>query len=548
MDGPPILLSVHLPQDEPTERLFEKGPVVVGRSQRADLQIRDALLSREHARLIQDPSGWRVEDMDSHNGSYLNGKRVQEPATLRPGDVLTLGGSQIAVRRIGAASSHEEMRGALFQSAATFLDRDLRPSEAANGEDLRRHIDRLRVVLDVNQALSQPIALDRLLELILDRIFTHLEPDEAAIYLLRPGGPAACAASRSLHAGDGRPFFSTRLLHEVAEKGMAACVPDVVVDDRFAGAASILDAGVRTVLAAPLFDDQGSLGMVVIGSSADGRRFGEGDLELLVSLAAVATLRIRNVALNEEAVERRRLADQMALARRIQEGLLPDRLPELEGWGLYALNRPSNVVSGDFYTAQLRGDPPELVLMIADVAGKGVTASLLTASLEALCADPLEAGLGPHEVFARVSTQLLLRTPPERYATAFLGVIDPLGGRLRFANAGHLPALVVSGAGGHRWLKSHGLPLGLMPAAAYEPGEDSLAPGDLLVLFTDGFTEAFNEADEEFGQDRLVEVCQENVQHPLEEIASRIEESVTAFTAGAPPSDDRTLILLRRLG
>jgi sigma-B regulation protein RsbU (phosphoserine phosphatase) len=261
----------------------------------------------------------------------------------------------------------------------------------------------------------------------------------------------------------------------------------------------------------------------------------------------VAALRIRNVALSEEATERRRLADQMELARQIQQGLLPDCLPELEGWALHAVNRPSDVVSGDFYITLVRDEPFELILMIADVSGKGVAASLLTASIEALCAGPLEAGLPPPEVFARVSAQLLRRTPPEKYATALLTFLDPASGRLRFANAGHLPALVVDRAGGHRWLSARGLPLGLLPAAEYAQGEDLLAPDDLLVLFTDGFTEACDSAEEEFGQERLVEACVEFGACPLAEIAAHLEERLAAFTAGAPPSDDRTLMLLRRL-
>ena len=117
---------------------------------------------------------------------------------------------------------------------------------------------------------------------------------------------------------------------------------------------------------------------------------------------------------------------------------------------------------------------------------------------------------------------------------------------MRFANAGHLPALVVDRSGGHRWLSARGLPLGLMPDAEYEQGEDLLAPGDLLVLFTDGFTEACDATEEEFGQERLVEVCVELRARPLAEISAQLEEKLNTFTAGAPPSDDRTLMLLRR--
>ena len=345
------------------------------------------------------------------------------------------------------------------------------------------------------------MALDDLLELILSKAFQQLKPEEGAVFLTRKDGTVYRAATRTI-APEGQTLFSSRsLLEEVVSRAQAALVQDAQVDERFGSAESVMSSGVHSLIAAPFLDQDGTaLGMITLCSRAMARQFQEDDLELLTSLASVAALRIRNVALSEEAAERRRLADQMELARQIQQGLLPDCLPEVEGWELHALNKPSDVVSGDFYTTFVRDEPAELILMIADVAGKGVAASLLTASLEALCAGPLEAGLPPHEVFTRVSARLLKRTRPEKYATALLVFLDPASGRLRFANAGHLPALVVDGAGGHRWLSARGLPLGLLPAAEYEQGEDLLAPGDMLVLFTDGFTEACDRGDDELDQ------------------------------------------------
>jgi serine phosphatase RsbU (regulator of sigma subunit) len=327
---------------------------------------------------------------------------------------------------------------------------------------------------------------------------------------------------------------------------MAALVTDVSEDERFADAESLLRAGVRTVLAAPLLDPEGSLGMIVLGSGERSRTFTGDDLELLVSLASAAALRIRNVALTLEAADRRRMAEEMASARAIQEGLLPGTLPAVAGWDLCAVNRPSAVVSGDLYSAVVRGEPGELVVMISDVAGKGLSASLVGASLEALCAGPVEAGFPPDETFARVTSRLLRRTPPEKFATAFLAALDPLTGRLRFANAGHLPSLVIASDGGHRWLRARGLPLGLLPSTDYELGETILAPGDLLVLYTDGFTEALNPAGEEFGEHRVLEVCLRAARLPLPEIVTALELKVTEFTHGAALSDDRTLLLLRR--
>jgi sigma-B regulation protein RsbU (phosphoserine phosphatase) len=194
----------------------------------------------------------------------------------------------------------------------------------------------------------------------------------------------------------------------------------------------------------------------------------------------------------------------------------------------------------------MREQPRELVVMIVDVGGKGMAASLLTASLEALCAEPLEAGFPPHEVLSRVSARLLRRTPPEGFATAFLGAIDPTTGRLRFANAGHPPGLVIGGGGSHRWLRASGIPLGLLPSTRYDLGETVLAPGELLVLYTDGLSEAPSPDGEELGRDRLAEICRGAAEMPLPMIASVLDTKVAEHTGDAVLSDDRTLLLVRR--
>lgn len=549
MASPPLLLTVHPAGGDPFGRRIEDGIVIVGRSSRAGLPIADLLLSREHARLDRDPDGWWVEDLGSHNGTFLNGERLEARVRVREGDVLTLGGSRITVRPtpfVTGDGGRIDSGHTIFRPAAEMLEDRRTGPVAVDGEELRRHVERLRLLNEVHQALGRPITQSELFELILDRVFAHLRPQEGAIYMRAGDGSFACVTSRSTQGPGHAPFYSTNLVREVAEKGLAALVLDVEADERFASAASILGAGVRSLVAAPLLDPEGSLGMIVLGSAARTRCFSPDDMELLVSLASAAALRIRNVALAEEAAERRRLASEMALARRIQEALFPDALPEVAGWELHALNRPSRVVSGDLYAAVLRGDPPELAFMITDVAGKGVAASLLTASLEALCAGPIEAGFTPHDTFVRVSARLYRRTPPEKYATAFLGTLDPVEGRLHYANAGHLPALVLAADGSCRWLERTGLPLGLLPGATYPEAEVALGRGDLLVLYTDGYTEAESPAGEEFGQQRFLAACAELRDHPLPELAAALDGMLETFTAAAPLSDDRTLLLLRR--
>ena len=187
--------------------------------------------------------------------------------------------------------------------------------------------------------------------------------------------------------------------------------------------------------------------------------------------------------------------------------MLPTTLPEIAGYELYGINVPSRAVSGDFYTVIERADGDEFVHLVADVSGKGIGASLLTCSLEALAAGPIEVGRTPVEICNKVSRRLMSRTPPSKYATMFLGALRPRTHTFRYVNAGHNPPLIISRGGQVRWLESTGPPLALFSEPSYEEAIVSLDPADLLVLYTDGITEASNPDDDEYEAERLEEIC-----------------------------------------
>ena len=545
-----LRLSVHPPQGDAFERRVEGESVVLGRGLDCDLSIADPFLSRRHARLVAGDSGWRIEDLGSRNGTRVNGELVEGLRPVGAGDVIEISGCRIEVLGDGTATPRPEKDlsdATYFRSAAELLESQT-GEIAADEDELRRWAERLSVVNEVHRDLGRPLSLPELLERTLDRVFDHLQPERGVIYLRREDGTFEPAAHRA-KAGSGEILHSTNLLREVAENGLAALVFDVESDERFAEAKSMLDFGVRSLVAAPLLDAEGSLGMIALDSRLPVRQFREVDMEMLVSIASAAALRIRNLALAEEAAERRRLQTELDLARRIQIALLPEDLPEPEGWSLYGGNLPSRGVSGDFYEVVARESEdgePEVVLVIADVSGKGMAASLLTASLEALLAPHVEAGLPPDDVATRASHLLYRRTPPEKYATVFLAALDPATGRVRYACAGHNPALVLRQGGEVERLAATGPPLGLLPLGTYRPAEITLAPGDTLVLYTDGFVEAENRDGEEYGIDRLEAVCRDRRAAPPADLAEAIEADAERHAQGVPFADDRTLVIARR--
>jgi sigma-B regulation protein RsbU (phosphoserine phosphatase) len=553
---PPMTVHVVPSDGSPFDHALEGESFVVGRSSKADLTIPDRSMSRMHARLYQDQGKWFVEDLGSRNGTLLGGRAVDHPAQLGHGSVIQVGSTSITLREatrpastaIKTPPSHDSHT--IFKSTAELLQEpaEIRTdSVTPMGEGLRRYADRLRLLTEVNQALDRMISLDELLELILDRAFEHLGPEEAAIYLRTEDGGYERAAGRSVGGGNPEILFSTSLMKQVVEGRQAALVLDAQTDERFQEAMSLLDAGVRSLVAAPLLDPDGALGLIVLGSRMTVRQFEEEDMELLASLASVAAMRIRNVHLAEEAEERRRLEQEVALARKIQVSLLPDCLPEVEGWDIVAGNIPSRGVSGDFFKVELRHDGSEVVLMLSDVSGKGIGASLLTASLEALAAGPIHDGVQPEEIFNSVSHLLFERTPPEKFATSFLATVDPKTGVLHYCNAGHNPALLLREDGEFEWLESTGMPLGILETGAFTAGERTIGLGDTLILYTDGITEPENPEEEEYGEDRLSEICVKNRSESIAQMIAAIEVDLYRFVRGVPFLDDRTLVLIRRL-
>jgi len=514
-------------------------------------------MSRMHTRLYLNEGAWHAEDLGSRNGTLIGGRPVDQPVRVGHGSVLQVGSTSITLREASRpvpgrqSSSISRDSHTIFKSAAELLQapEEIRTdSVTPMGEGLRRYADRLHLLTEVNLALDRVMSLGDLLDLILDRAFEHLRPEDAAIYLRTENGGYERAASRSTGAGgDAEILFSTSLMEQVVEGRQAALVLDAQTDERFNEAMSLLDAGVRSLIAAPLLDPDGALGLIVLGSRLTKRQFEEEDMELLASLASVAAMRIRNVHLAEEAAERKRLEQEVALAREIQVGLLPDQLPEVKGWDIAAGNIPSRGVSGDFFKVEMRHDNSEVVLMLSDVSGKGIAASLLTASLEALSAGPIHDGVPVEDIFRSVSHLLFERTPPEKYATSFLASVEPKTGLLRYCNAGHNPGLLMRADGSTEWLESTGMPLGILPEGEFNAGEKTLEVGDTLVLYTDGITEPENPDEEEYGEERLREICVKSRQEPVAEIMAAIEKDLYAFASGVPFLDDRTLLLIRRL-
>ena len=533
-----------------TVRAFDAPSIVVGRSDRADIAVTGHSVSRQHARLFQQDQGWMVEDLGSRNGTLLNDQLLAAPTPLRPRDVVRVGDTTLVVVAPDEVGSPGRT-SAPFDSTA--MDESvvsvLRPAAELMqiGAFGAGATSRLRLLNEVHRALAKPISRAELLEMILDRAFEVLKPEDAAIFLRGDDGELYKAAERRSPRSTGPLLLSRRLAEEVTVKGDAALVLDARLDERFSDAESIMASGVRSIVAAPLLDSEGCLGMIALYSRIHVRRFAEADMELLVSLAAAGALRVRNLALAEEAARRQVLDREMVLAHDIQMGMLARRVPELAEVDLGAQLRPARTVGGDLYDILRTGD--DLWFIVGDVAGKGFAAALLMAVAQTLFRAIAPSGLSLPDVLARMNRELCRDNDRSMFVTAFAGCLDLQSGRLQVANAGHnLPYWV--GRDGHvrELAVPNGLALGVLEDSTFPVTEFHLEPGDGLVVYTDGVCDAVDPQGLAFGTPRIERALIDHSSRTAPRLVHDIFEAVDGFADTAPQEDDITILAMRYRG
>jgi sigma-B regulation protein RsbU (phosphoserine phosphatase) len=269
-----------------------------------------------------------------------------------------------------------------------------------------------------------------------------------------------------------------------------------------------------------------------------------GDERILSLFGNQAAIALENARLHREAVEKERMEREIELAASIQKTILPVSLPVVAGLTLAGANRPTRQVGGDYFDVFPLPDG-RTAFCVADVAGKGVPAALLVSTVHACLRILLDAGVTDLPVFvARVHRHLLGFSSTRRFVTLFFVVFDPVRHEIRYLNAGHNPGLLIS-RGETTLLPSGGPPIGILPDAIYREAVVPLSPGDTLILYSDGITEAVNAADEEFGMDRLIALVQGGCDEPPEALSGRIFGTVSEFTRGVAQYDDQTVLIAR---
>ncbi|HEV2064372.1 MAG TPA: SpoIIE family protein phosphatase, partial [Thermoanaerobaculia bacterium] len=500
--------------------------------------------------------GLTVEDLGSRNGTFLNGDRLVSVQPLRSGDRITVGAvtikveseSTTRVRIDEAAGDNDSLSNTILKASAELLRQHTETDPQLPAEQLGKLIESLRVVNELTIELLKDISVDDLLKFLMDKVFETLQPDRGVV-LLRSAitgelAPAVVRVAEGISADEVR--LSRTLVAAVVEKRNGLLLMDTSSGSQVSLADSIRLSGIKSVLAAPLENEGEVVGLIYVDCRMGHRSFEESDLRLLTSLANVAAAKIQNARLMAENAEKRQMDREIALAREIQQRLLPENPPDVAGYELYGSNVASRQVSGDYFDYRPRSDG-KIYAAIADVCGKGVGPALLMASLQASFHAWADESVGVPEMTGRLSEAISRRTGPDRFITFFLVLLDPATGEIEYTNAGHNPGLWLKEDGSLQELASHGLPLALFPGRPYTSSRLTLQGNEVLFLYTDGVTEANDPEGQEFGMGPLKEVLASQIGHEPADIDAALGRALEAHASGEPYADDRTLLMIRRL-
>jgi serine phosphatase RsbU (regulator of sigma subunit) len=339
--------------------------------------------------------------------------------------------------------------------------------------------------------------------------------------------------------------ISRTIMNEVMENGKAVLTSDAQQDPRFASQTLVLQ-GIRSVLAVPLnVDERHVFGLIYADSPTVQSTFTSEHLDILTTLASVASIRVENASLLDERINRERMERELELATEIQQRFQPSAPPIVEGYEFQGISFSCYEIGGDYYDFIPRPDG-RMLIALGDVSGKGTAAALLMSSLHAAMHGQIAARSSLESTISSVNSYLSENTPANRFVTLFAGELDPGTGVLRYINAGHNPPLIGRADGSVEQLSAGGLPLGIMPGAEYEVGETRLGDGEVLIVYSDGVSEANNLAEEEFGLDRLRDVLKENLKKTASAIRDKVESALSQFTGSAPANDDITLVIVKK--
>lgn len=533
-----------------------KARLVLGRSSDCDVVINDPAVSRTHAQIVCVQGKYFLEDLRSRNSTFLNHQAVTARTLLRDNDRIKIC-DFICTFHTQESTGHflgPPAGAAVLEESETSSTIEVTLSDSRRQILLAQTPDRLTFLLDITSRLAQTFQLNLLLPKILDSLFQLFrQADRGFILLLdeESGVPVPRLIKTRHDRDESTPRFSRKIVSHCLQSGHALLSKDASLDPQFNPSESIAESRIRSVMCVPLLkrDTSEPFGLIQLDTLDNKKRFTAEDLKLLVAVAGQAAIAIENAKLYQDMQQREQVERDMALARQVQRSILPEQLPELLGYEFFAHYASALEVGGDYY--DFIGLPDRrMAVTIGDVAGKGMPAALLMAKLASDARYCLLAETDPASAVARLNNLLLPSAQQtDRFVTLVVSVIDPDRQTVSLVSAGHpLPVLYRRSAATFSEAMPAdraGIPVGVRKDSRYSSCSLPLEPGDCLLLFTDGVTDATDTRQEPFQLERVYETLRGGPCTPRS-MGEHLVDAVKQYSQGCKQRDDITVVCFGR--
>lgn len=536
---------------------------ILGRHPECDIVLEAPAVSRQHARIVRQNGNFFVEDLNSRNGTFLNGKLVTERQALAENDELQICDLSFVFHQGRSPDSPTENATSEFQPKAMMVD-DERPtggstimskldvSTAPTGLRLQMNPEaKLKALIEIGQNLGKAIGLEQVLANLLESLFKIFTQADRGFAVLKDAAtsrliPWAVKHRRGEAAQTIR--ISRTIINGVMQTKEAILSADAASDSRFDMAESIIDFHIRSIMCVPLVGSDGvALGVLQLDTLDQRNRFSRDDLDVLAAVACQAAFAVENAQLHEAATREKAYERELSVAHQVQQGFLPASAPQLPGYAFFEFYQPANKLGGDYFD-YIPMSGGRLGVVVADVSGKGIAASLLMARLSAECRYCLASEPTPEDAVGRLNRIFCDSSWQDRFVTFVLVVLDPPRNEACVVNAGHMAPLVRRAEGlvvpvGEAETR---LPLGVDSEAQYIAVPFPVEAGECVTLYTDGITDAQNEKDEFYGRPRLHEqLC--GKADGVRNLGLRILDDVKRFIGSRPQTDDMCLTVFGRV-
>ncbi len=536
---------------------LKMGDNVLGRLPECDIQIDSNMVSRRHARVFPQDGEFLIEDLSSGNGSFVNGQKIEKATRLRTNDRIKFGPILFRFEGDTSGSGSGQPREDSSSLGQVNFDGNEQSSTitgrvGGNAFDMLdvKPSEKLRAVLEITKSLAGTIDIDKILPKVLDTLFGIFpHADRGCILLLddktKQMIPRAMKHRRA--DADDSVKLSRTILKAVIDSKDTILSADASSDSKFNASESISSLSIRSMMCAPMLGMDGEvLGVINIDTQNPLAQFRSDDAQILSAVAVPAALAYEGARLLQSYIEKQKQDSEMIIASNVQLALLPERMPDVEGYSFFAMYESAQAVGGDYYDVVPLPNG-KIAVAFGDVAGKGVPASLIMSRLSTVVRSVTDFLDDAGQAIEKINRHMCVRAAEGRFVTFVLIILDPIKHTMALVNAGHMSPIIRKPDGTLEEFSDDivGVPLGVVDGYPYDVVMRDISRGETFVIYTDGVSEAMNAAGDLYGMAALRSLVIKQ-SGDTQKLGTAIRADVRRHADGRPQNDDITLMVFGR--